>query len=72
MSDFSYQIADLREIAYTFSQTVCALARIEAMKALNAERAHRGEVLAYDEAAFEAVPVDFSITHNQVLMRMPR
>ena len=72
MSDFSYEIGDLKQIAYTFAQTVCALARIEGMKAANADRANRGELMAYGDADFASVPEEEGITHNQVLARWAR
>lgn len=53
--------------AYIFSQSICALAEIEAMKALNTYRESRGETIAYDEEAFLDVPDKYGISHNAVL-----
>jgi hypothetical protein len=50
--------------AYLFSQSACALAEIEGMKAENAIRGMRGEPLAYNEAAFIAVIDNYGIHHN--------
>jgi len=56
-----------QRIAYIQSQVVCAQAEIEGMKALNHERMDGGYTLAYDEAAFLAVPEKYGLTHNQVI-----
>lgn len=55
-----------QKAAYINSQIVCAQARIEGMKAFNHERAESGLALAYDEAAFDAIPDEFGISHNAV------
>lgn len=54
-------------IAFIQAQTVCALARIEGMKAQNAMRARRGESPAFTLEQFDAVPVEFGISWNQVI-----
>lgn len=53
--------------AYIMSQVVCAMADIEGMKALNAERAAKGYAQAYDEAAFFAVPEKYGLHQNAVI-----
>ncbi len=53
--------------AYIQSQVACALLEMEAMKALNMERDHRQQALAYDEEAFLAVIQKYGIHHNAVL-----
>lgn len=57
----------MRQVAYIISQSVCAVARLEAMKALNAERARHDLASAYSEADYERIPIDFGLTHNAVL-----
>ncbi len=57
----------MRQVAYVLSQTVAALAQLEGMKALNAERFRHDLAAAYSEADFEHVPVDFGLTHNAVM-----
>ena len=42
-------------------------ARIEAMKAANAAREHRGEAQAYDEAAFHAKADDLDIISSRII-----
>lgn len=58
--------------AYIISQSVSALAQIEAMKAANVERLAEGKALAYDEAAFFAVQDTYCIGHNAVLTMFGR
>lgn len=53
--------------AFIQSQTVCALAEIEAMKSENRMRQIQDHSPAYDEAAFRAVPDEFGIGHNAVV-----
>ena len=53
--------------AYVYAQSVCALAEIEAMKALNMQRAACGHSMAYVEEAFLAVIDKYGISHNAVL-----
>jgi hypothetical protein len=54
-------------VAFVFSQSVAALAEIEAMKALNAERQDKGLAQAYGEEAFAEVANKYGIHHNAVL-----
>lgn len=58
-------------IAFLYSQSICALAEIEGMKAANDERKHRGESMAYPEEAFLKVPKDFNITESQINHKRP-
>ncbi len=53
--------------AFVQSQTACALAEIEAMKAANVSRDQQGHSHAYGEEAFLAVPDQFGIGHNAVV-----
>ena len=53
--------------AFIYAQSVCCLARIEAMKAENQERFTVGKSPAYGFDAFEKVPQEFGISHNQVI-----
>jgi len=59
-------IAKLGRIVYTFSQTVCALARIESMIMANKERELQGEALAYSEDSFLLVETEYKIRSDQV------
>lgn len=54
-------------VAFVNAMVACALCELEAMKAANEERRDQGYALAYDEAAFMAVPEKYGIHHNQVL-----
>ena len=56
-----------QKAAYVFAQSVCAMAEIEGMKALNTERESKGYALAYDEAAFLEILNKYGIHHNAVL-----
>lgn len=56
-----------KRIAFIQAQTVGAMARIEAMKAMNACRERSGYAQAYTEADFDRVPEEFGIGHNQVV-----
>ena len=53
--------------AFVNSQVACAMIELEAMKALNSERAMRGENIAYDEAAFLALQDKYGLGHNTVI-----
>ena len=54
-------------VAFVYSQTVCALAKIEAMKAENRMRELNGQALAYGEQAFLSVPDEYQIGWNSVV-----
>lgn len=56
-----------QKVAYVFAQSVCALAEIEGMKALNKEREAQGAALAYSDDAFLKVPDKYGIHHNAVI-----
>ena len=60
-------VQQMRQIAYVMSMTVAASARIEGMKAANAERVDHGHAQAYNEDAFEQVILEFGLHHNAVL-----
>jgi hypothetical protein len=53
--------------AFIIAQAACASATIAAMQAANQERLASGHTIAYDEAAFLAVPDQFLIGHNAVI-----
>ena len=53
--------------AYLFSQSVAALAEIEAMRTLNQDREHRGHAQGYNEEAFVAVIDKFGLGHNAAI-----
>lgn len=55
-----------QKASYVFAQAVCALARIEYMKAENAQRANQGQSVAYLEA-FNNVAKLWGITSDQIL-----
>jgi hypothetical protein len=54
-------------VAFVQAQTVCALAEIEGMKAENQHRLSLGHSIAYDHAAFMAVPDTYQIGWNTVI-----
>lgn len=56
-----------QKAAFIVAQAACANAEIASMQALNQERMHRGESIAYDEASFAAVPDRFGLGHNTVI-----
>ena len=57
-----------QRVAYIFSQSVAAMAEIEAMKAKNTYRKMRGETIAYDENAFMHVIDQYGLGSNTLLM----
>ncbi len=57
-----------QRIAFINSQTVCAMADIERMKAENQIRLYRGESAAYDGEAFFGIIDKFGLNHNRVIM----
>jgi len=60
-------MTDEQKAAYIMSQTVCALAKIESMKAANWMREMKGQTIAYGEDDFLAVPDKYSLHHNAVI-----
>lgn len=52
--------------AFVLSQSVCALAIIEGMKAENAHREANGLPIRYGEEAFSAVVDSYGVSHNSV------
>lgn len=57
-----------QQIAYINSQSICALAEIEGMKAENARVSLQGSrILAYDSGSFFEVPKKYGITHDQIM-----
>ena len=58
---------DTQRAAFIFAQSVCALAEIQGMVALNDYRKALGQQVAYDDEDFFAVPDKYPINHNAVL-----
>ena len=63
----SYDIIKLQNIAYVDSQIASFYAELEAMKAENEWRIHRGETIAYDYNAFTGLIDKYQLGHNSVL-----
>ena len=56
-----------QQAAFIHAQSVCALAKIEGMKAENMICESLGHLMAYDEKAFVGVINTYGISHNSVL-----
>ncbi len=56
-----------QQVAFVQSQVACLLVELEAMKAANMEREHRGEAIAYGEDAFRELLGRYTVQHNDVL-----
>jgi hypothetical protein len=56
-----------QKASYIFSQCVCVLSEIEAMKAENKYREMKGETIAYKEGDFLSVIDRYGISHSQVI-----
>lgn len=56
-----------QKAAFIIAQAACASAEIAGMQAANLERDAGGYTIAYDEAAFAAVPDRFGIGRNAVI-----
>ena len=57
-----------QKAAYIVAQAALLNAEIEAMKAANLERVHRGEAMAYSEYAFLDIINEYSILdHNNIM-----
>ena len=54
-------------VAFVQAQTVCAMARLEEMKAANRLDEMAGRNATYSPADFAAVPDSFLIGHNAVI-----
>ena len=67
MTESTANAFQMRQVALVISQSVAAQIRLAGMLALNSERERRGETLAYDEAAFEAVIQEFGLGWNTVV-----
>ena len=63
----SFDIKKLENITYVNSQIVSAQIEMEAMKAANAEREHRGQSQAWDEDSFISLIDKYQLGHNSVL-----
>ena len=61
------KMTDEQKAAYVYAQSVAAQAEIEAMKALNGERARRGLSQVYDEQSFLDVIEKYGLNHNSVV-----
>jgi len=62
----------MQNATYVFSQSIAAMAKIQGMVSENQHRLRRGEVIAYDEKAFEDVALEFGIHHNAVVETLRR
>jgi hypothetical protein len=62
----SIDVEIMQAVAYVFSQSVAAQAEIAAMNAANLERQHRGEAMAYGEAAFIKVIETYDLSYPSV------
>lgn len=60
-------VALMRNVAIVMANVARAYVKIEAMKALNAERADRGHAQAYGEEAFHEIINDEGIGWNSVI-----
>ena len=60
-------MTDEQKAAYVFAQSVCALAKVEAMKAENMQREAEGKSMAYDEVAFVSVIEEYGIHNNAMI-----
>ena len=58
---------NMQKATYVISQSVCALAKIEGMKAENMNRQIRGESMAYTDKDFFSVIHEYAIDHNPLL-----
>ena len=56
-----------KRCAFIASQTACAMAEIEGMKAVNQYREMQGYSQAYGEEDFFAIPDKYVIGHNAVI-----
>lgn len=55
-------------VAYVQAMTACVLIEMEAMKAENLNREHRGENPAYSAKDFQDLIARYGIGHNSVLL----
>jgi hypothetical protein len=60
----------LRKHAYCMTMAIQTLVEAMGMHAENMQRAHRGESMAYDSAAFQKLIIDNGCHHNAVLTHM--
>jgi hypothetical protein len=60
-------MTDEQKAAYIHAQAVAAQAEIEAMKALNDERARKGLSQAYDEQSFFDTIERYGLDHNSIV-----
>ena len=63
-------VLQMRQVAYVMAMSMSALARIEGMKAENAQREHLGYSMAYVLEDFEAVSLEFGTHHNAILSNL--
>lgn len=61
---------DISQAAFLISQSVCAYARIEGMKAENQSRIQRGENIAYTEKDFVDIPRIFGLDSNDAIQTL--
>lgn len=60
----------IRQAVYVFSQSICALAEIEGMKAANMQRQATGDSMAYNDADFVKVLERYEVGDNSVTARL--
>ena len=63
----NWEVLTMRQVAFLFSQSVCALAEIEGMKAENMMRESRGEAMAFTYDMIAEVPQKYGIHHNSAV-----
>lgn len=56
-----------QQVAYIMGQVASALIEMEAMKATNQEREHRGESPAYGYDQFMELQVKYCVSHNAII-----
>jgi len=57
----------IEKAAYIMACAANVFARVSGMNAENMAREHLGEAMAYNQAAFDKVPLEEMTTHNQVI-----
>ena len=70
MTDFSYQIHDLKQITIVQSQVACFYAELEGMKVKNEEyKLLYGKPL-FTQEDFEKLSTQYGINYNQVITKL--
>lgn len=68
----SYMIEDMKRVAIIMARVAACNAEVEGMKAENANRAQRGESMAYTEDNFALVVENHGIGHNSIMGLLQR